>query len=88
MSSSGAILREIISDDAKAAIAKQKATKPVEIDYSNSLALRDLEEFRQSQIEANERARRYHEIIKKRDDPGLHKGLAAILGSRPSDFKK
>ena len=88
MSSSGAILREIISDDAKAAIAKQKATKPVQIDFSNNSALQDLEEFHQSRIEADARARRYHEIIKKRDDPSLHKGLAAILGSIPQDFNK
>ena len=88
MSASSAILREIISDDAKAKIAKQKATKPVQIDFSNNSALQDLEEFHQSRIEADARARRYHEIIKKREDPSLHKGLAAILGSIPQDFKK
>jgi hypothetical protein len=88
MSASSAVIREIISDEAKAKIAKQKATKPVQIDFSNNSALQDLEEFHQSRIEADARARRYHEIIKKRDDPGLHKGLAAILGSIPQDFKK
>jgi hypothetical protein len=88
MSSSGAILREIISDDAKAKIAKEKATKPVQINISNDKVFRDLEELHQSRIEADARARRYHEIIKKREDPSLHKGLAAILGSIPQDFKK
>ena len=88
MSANSAVIREIISDDAKAKIAKQKATKPVQIDFSNNSALQDLEEFHQSRIEADARARRYHEIIKKREDPSLHKGLAAILGSIPQDFKK
>ena len=88
MSSTDAIIREVISDEAKAKIAKLKSTKPVQIDFSNNSALQDLEEFHQSRIEADARARRYHEIIKKRDDPGLHKGLAAILGSIPQDFKK
>ena len=88
MSGSGTILRSIIEDDAKAKIAKLKSTKPVQIDFSNNSALQDLEEFHQSRIEADARARRYHEIIKKRDDPSLHKGLAAILGSIPQDFNK
>ena len=88
MSASSAILREIISDDAKAKLAKHKASKPVQIDFSNDSAFRDLEELHQSRIEADARARRYHEIIKKRDDPSLHKGLAAILGSIPQDFNK
>ena len=88
MSASSAILREIISDDAKAKLAKQKATKPVEIDYSNHASLKDLEDYHQSQIEANERAKRYHEYIKKTQDPDLHRGLAGVLGSIPSDFNK
>ena len=88
MSASGAILREIISDDAKAKLAKEKASKPVQIDFSNDSAFRDLEELHQSRIEADARARRYHEIIKKRDDPDLHRGLASVLGSIPEDFNK
>ena len=88
MSASGAILREIISDDAKAKLAKEKASKPVQIDFSNDKVFRDLEELHQSRIEADERARRYHEIIKKRDDPDLHRGLASVLGSIPEDFNK
>lgn len=77
MSSSGAILREIISDDAKAEIAKQKATKPISIDFSNDL--RELEAYQQSRIEADERARRFAEQIKRRDDGDIHRGLATIL---------
>jgi len=88
MSASSAVIREIISDDAKAKIAKQKATKPVPIDFSNHASLKDLEEYHQSRIEANERARRYHEYIKKTQDPDLHKGLAAVFGSIKSDFNK
>ena len=88
MSASSAILREIISDDAKAKLAKEKASKPVQIDFSNDKVFRDLEELHQSRIEADERARRYHEIIKKRDDPDLHRGLASVLGSIPEDFNK
>jgi hypothetical protein len=88
MSASSAILREIISDDAKAKLAKHKASKPVQIDFSNDSAFRDLEELHQSRIEADARARRYHEIIKKRDDPDLHRGLAGVLGSIPEDFNK
>ncbi len=88
LSSSATILRSIIEDKAKAKIAKQKATKPVEIDFSNNSALQDLEEFHQSRIEADARARRYHEYIKKTQDPDLHRGLAAVLGSIPADFKK
>jgi len=88
MSSSAAVLREIISDKAKAKLAEQKATKPVEIDYSNHASLKDLEDYHQSQIEANERAKRYHEYVKKTQDPDLHRGLAAVIGSIPSDFNK
>ncbi len=79
MSGSSTILREIISDDAKAEIAKQKATKPISIDFSNDL--RELEAYQQSRIEANDRARRLTEQIKKRDDS--HRGLATII-----NFKK
>ena len=79
MSSSGTILREIISDNAKAEIAKLKSTKPISIDFSNDL--RELEAYQQSRIEANDRARRLTEQIKKRDDS--HRGLATII-----NFKK
>ena len=73
----------------KAKIDKnKKQLSLLQIDFSNNSALQDLEEFHQSRIEADARARRYHEIIKKREDPSLHKGLAAILGSIPQDFKK
>ena len=88
MSANSAVIREIISDDAKAKIAKQKATKPVEIDFSNHASLKDLEDYHQSRIEANDRARRYHEYIKKTQDPDLHRGLAAVMGSMPEDFNK
>ena len=83
-----AIVREVIRDEAKAKIAKEKAAEPVEINISNDSAFRDLEELHQSRIEADARARRYHEIIKKRDDPDMHRGLAGVLGFIPSDFKK
>ena len=86
MSSSAAILREIISDKAKAKLAK--APKSVAIDFSNAKAITELEAYQQSQIEANERARRYHEYIKKTQDPDLHRGLAAVMGSMPEDFNK
>ncbi len=87
MSGANAIVREIIKDDA---IDKLKAlkTKPVQIDYSIGRELSALEEFNRSRIEADARARRYHEIIKKKQDPNLHSGLAAVLGSIPSDFEK
>ena len=88
MSASSAILREIISDDAKAKLAKHKASKPVQIDFSNDKAFRELDEMHRSRIEANERARRYHQYIKKTQDPDLHRGLASVFGSIPEDFNK
>ena len=88
MSSSAAILREMISDKAKAKITKEKASKPVEIDFTSDKAFRELEEMHQSRLEADERSRRYHEYIKKTQDPALHKGLASVMGSIPEDFNK
>ena len=76
------------SNEAKAKLKKLKSTKPVQINFSNDSALKDLEELHRTRIEADARARRYNEYIKKTQDPDLHRGLAAVLGSIPQDFKK
>jgi|TARA_B100001964_G_scaffold80355_1_gene90666 hypothetical protein len=73
MPGSDIVIREIIKDEAIDKLKALKKAKPVQIDYSISKELSALEEFNRSRIEDNTRARRFHEFIKKKQDPGENK---------------
>ena len=78
MSASSAVVREIISDNAKAELKALKSENPPQ---DNTALLNDMEELARMRAEAAINSKKFESIMTRPEDPDLHKGINAVVGN-------